>query len=73
MSDASSGIAKPAGVEVTHVHTISAAPKDSFGIPMLPFDSGEIGQGAKDGSSERRLQRSDSKCNMPLFSHFAHN
>ena len=24
------------GVEITHVHTLSAAPKDSFGIPMLP-------------------------------------
>lgn len=38
---------KKTGVEVMHVHTISAAPKDSFGIPMLPLHSELDFQAAK--------------------------
>ena len=34
------------GVEITHVHTLSAAPKDKFGIPMLP-KSAEVDFGGK--------------------------
>ncbi|GMH83885.1 hypothetical protein TL16_g09747 [Triparma laevis f. inornata] len=46
-SSLSSSLTSPSGVEITHVHTLSAAPKDKFGIPMLP-KSAEVDESETD-------------------------
>ncbi|GMH89381.1 hypothetical protein TrST_g2311 [Triparma strigata] len=56
------------GVEITHVHTLSAAPKDKFGIPMLPKSAevdfeerGVPGMIKSEESSETGSQSPDSE------------
>mmetsp|Transcript_18737 Transcript_18737/g.38382 ORF Transcript_18737/g.38382 Transcript_18737/m.38382 type:complete len:947 (-) Transcript_18737:127-2967(-) len=53
---------KTISVEVTHVHTLSAAPKDSFGIPMLPSGAELLtaGEGSGDISMPGLMSSADS-------------